>query len=578
MQNKNYENTTTLVSSKRLNLGRILKYHALPIVVATLLLITIIQVLYPADRVLPLKSINGDLLSGLKKDELINYLYNRYYDAPLTIEVQNKKIRSTIGMAGIQPNYEKTAANVLKYPFKERIVPFSFLFNRSDSVVAVIDKERAKGITADVQKICDVNAQNAAVKVSKDVIELVQAKNGQQCTADTIERALMSAQIHPNHTTVLVEATTIAPTRTDEQVKPKIVEATAIINKGLKLVLPQEQREVSKQDLAAFLTFDEDPDSHQIVVSINVAEVEKYLLPLEKEVYEAPGATVKTLRDGVETAVTYGGYGKGINVPLTTVKIKDALLSGGTNAVEVVLADLSPRTVFERSYSNTQTGLDVLLQDITREKGNYSIAVMELYGQLRVGSSNTGKSYVTASTYKMFVAYSVLKSIEAGKLRWDDNVSSGRNTNQCLNDMIVLSDNLCAIEFGNKLGWATIERQMHDLGLNNTFFRLNGRPDNITTSSDEALFLKKLELSESLQGESRDKLIGLMKRQVYRSGIPKGIGLTVADKIGFLDGYLHDAGIVYGTKGTYVLVVLTNGGSWAGIADTAKRVNTLLAQ
>jgi hypothetical protein len=44
----------------------------------------------------------------------------------------------------------------------------------------------------------------------------------------------------------------------------------------------------------------------------------------------------------------------------------------------------------------------------------------------------------------------------------------------------------------------------------------------------------------------------------------------VADKVGFMDGLLHDAAIVYGPNGTYVLAVMTDGSSWATIADLDK--------
>lgn len=64
-----------------------------------------------------------------------------------------------------------------------------------------------------------------------------------------------------------------------------------------------------------------------------------------------------------------------------------------------------------------------------------------------------------------------------------------------------------------------------------------------------------------------------MKRQIYRSGIPAGShGAAVADKVGFLDGYLHDAGIVYSPKATYALVIMSSGSSWSNISDLADAV------
>jgi beta-lactamase class A len=69
-----------------------------------------------------------------------------------------------------------------------------------------------------------------------------------------------------------------------------------------------------------------------------------------------------------------------------------------------------------------------------------------------------------------------------------------------------------------------------------------------------------------------------MKGNVYRKGIPAGVNGTVADKVGFLDALLHDAAIVYGPHGTYVLAIMTDGSSWATIADLAGQIDALHAQ
>ena len=45
-----------------------------------------------------------------------------------------------------------------------------------------------------------------------------------------------------------------------------------------------------------------------------------------------------------------------------------------------------------------------------------------------------------------------------------------------------------------------------------------------------------------------------------------------------MNGLLHDAAIVYSPKGTYVIAVMTDGSSWATIADLARQIDTLRAQ
>ena len=46
----------------------------------------------------------------------------------------------------------------------------------------------------------------------------------------------------------------------------------------------------------------------------------------------------------------------------------------------------------------------------------------------------------------------------------------------------------------------------------------------------------------------------------------------MADKVGYYGVVWHDVGIVYGTKSTYVLSVLTKGSKAAQVADLAQQI------
>jgi beta-lactamase class A len=51
--------------------------------------------------------------------------------------------------------------------------------------------------------------------------------------------------------------------------------------------------------------------------------------------------------------------------------------------------------------------------------------------------------------------------------------------------------------------------------------------------------------------------------------------VQVANKVGFLDGLLHDAAIVYTSSGTYILVVLSDGSSWQNIAELTRQIEKI---
>ena len=231
--------------------------------------------------------------------------------------------------------------------------------------------------------------------------------------------------------------------------------------------------------------------------------------------------------------------------------------------------------ISQPAASDRNAALTSLLGNIVANKGDYAIAVNSIGSGLR-GSKNGDKQYTSTSTYKLFVAYAVFKEVEAGRLSWSDTVD-GQSATGCFDDMIRISKNSCVKAFGDRIGWSKIDTMMENLGLTSTQVVYG---DQLTTANDLALFMSKLESGTLLSSVDKIRLISLMKVQVYRSGIPAGVGAgtEVADKVGFLDGLLHDAAIVYGPKGTYVVIILSNGSSWAALADAASQVHNFMSQ
>jgi beta-lactamase class A len=139
--------------------------------------------------------------------------------------------------------------------------------------------------------------------------------------------------------------------------------------------------------------------------------------------------------------------------------------------------------------------------------------------------------------------------------------------------MIVKSDNACAEALIKKIGANSLNADIKSIGLADTAFSAD---NNMTTPNDLANYLTQLEKGKlPLKTESRDRLLSAMKRNVYRQGVPAGATGQTADKVGFLWGLLHDAAIVYSPKGTYVLAVMSDGSTWANIADLTRKIEAL---
>ncbi len=219
--------------------------------------------------------------------------------------------------------------------------------------------------------------------------------------------------------------------------------------------------------------------------------------------------------------------------------------------------------------SRLTTSLDSIFSGAT-----YAVDVIDMSTGGTVVGIDTDTIYTSASTYKLYVAYSMISAVESGEKTWESELD-GQTLQSCFATMIVNSDNDCPVAWLKQQGFSAVNTEVHDAGFADTTIEdYNMRTD----AADLADYLTRLYQGSFMDADSRAMLIKYMKTQVYRSGIPTGIGSngTVADKVGFLDDLLHDASIIYTTKGDYVMVILTNGSSWASIAEAASTIYAAL--
>ena len=142
--------------------------------------------------------------------------------------------------------------------------------------------------------------------------------------------------------------------------------------------------------------------------------------------------------------------------------------------------------------------------------------------------------------------------------------------------MISQSDNPCAENYLKVIGYDVVTKDANDIGFKDTTFAKSGGP--YTTANDLARFMVMLDAGQNFSSANRDRFLSALKANVYRKGIPAGTNGTVANKVGFLNGLLHDAAIVYGSNGKYVLAIMTDGSSWNNIAELTKRIEQFRSQ
>lgn len=548
--------------------------HVLISMVIALLFLIVIgsQFFYPADRALLFSKINGSGVGIKSTQEVTTYLNKQYRNVPITIATPGKTIQSSSIEVGISPDNEEIIDNLTNYPWWQRLIPFSLpvkgMMIDTPAVVRIDATRFNDFIDTQLLKACTRPAVDAALTVEGDTIVLQKAKDGITCDKKKFLSLVLSQPLETKGVKFTAPTRPIRVERTDAEVQKTLEAARAVLEKGVSFSVAGLVQIPDKPTLASWLTFIEDPKSGQLSLDLREDKISAYLGVIQKSIYIAPGKTVIDTLDGIETARVEGSAGRGIDIPATIKTTEEALIGSSTaRTVTATLAVLPAIIEFNPTYTPTPAGLQALINDLVKEKGDFAISVRRL-GDEGVHANGT-KQYHPASTYKMYVGWAVIKRIETGQMRWQDMAVNGQTIAQCFDVMIINSDNACAEWLGEKIGWTSLHNQLKGIGLSCT----NLSTAWLSCANDEALFLQKLEAGQLLSGGSRDRLLDVMKSQAFRQGIPKGVNVPVADKVGFINGYLHDAAIVYAPGGTYILTIMSKGSSWSAIADAARQVH-----
>ncbi|MBO0595216.1 serine hydrolase [Nesterenkonia sp. E16_10] len=217
---------------------------------------------------------------------------------------------------------------------------------------------------------------------------------------------------------------------------------------------------------------------------------------------------------------------------------------------------------------------DYLEQLAAHYPGDISISVAELGGEGRTGSTAGGESRVSASTYKVFVAYGILDRVESGEMDWDDPIDGGRDRATCFADMISVSDNPCADVFREELGWEALRDIAAETGGPATdFIPAYAR----TSVNDLTAFMTRLESGAlGISEASRSRLLGALESNIFREGIAAGSTGAVLNKVGFIDGYFNDTAIVRHPQGRYVMSIMSEGSDWNAIASITRDIEAAL--
>jgi hypothetical protein len=175
--------------------------------------------------------------------------------------------------------------------------------------------------------------------------------------------------------------------------------------------------------------------------------------------------------------------------------------------------------------------------------------------------------------FKLYMVYALSQSVPQDQ--WDQPLpGDGRTINQCVEAMMIRSDNPCGIAMGNWLGWSKAHALAHKAGYTNTVLNLSP----VKTSAGDALkFMVDLYNGTNFTSDLRQRIINDMHKSVYRYGIVAGCpDCYVANKTGEANGYNHDAAIVTVDGKTFALSIFSKNGSTRQIADLTRQIQQFI--
>ena len=249
----------------------------------------------------------------------------------------------------------------------------------------------------------------------------------------------------------------------------------------------------------------------------------------------------------------------------------------------------------EKDYDAFENKLKNLLKS---HKGTFAIALKNMCDGKSI-LINENEVFHAASTMKTPVMIEFFKKINEGKISSDDsllinnefssivdgskfelssfddsdediyeNLGKYISTDKLVYDMITRSSNFGTNLLIDYLNAEDVNNTMKNIGAKNMKV-LRGVGDlkafdlglsNTTTAADLLIIYEKLAMGEIVNNESSNKMIRILKDQVYNDIIPKYLPekVEVAHKTGWISGVRHDSGIVYvGNNEKYILVLLS---------------------
>ncbi len=517
----------------------------LPIAIG-FVLILLIQLLWPSSRVRPLTYWGDTSVSARSVTEVGQICRDKTEQSQVTIKAEMGDSKTIFKPTDISTQFDcdKFANNAASYPLRKKIIPLSIFVRQTteNPRLMVVKQDEFLKKSDEIAKRLTVVPRNATLVISDGVIVEKDSMHGMRYDGSKLAPQLLALEWpQPSATTVRGEKTEAPISKnsladTKKQLQAKLGDGFMLTNKKKR--------------------FRVEPKQVGLWMSVQTEGRQKPELLYYGE------AITKYLKDNQEPLKKQLSL-KSIDSDRSSKAIVDALQKDSPESQLFELPVASPKSPIDA----TPVSIANYIKQLETKGESISVYVKKIGGGIQYGT-NSDKVYTSASTYKLFVAYSVMKRVDAGQLAWSSPIN-GTSVEICFEKMIVKSDNACPEAFLKQFGYGAVQAEARAIGASQTSIV----PGNMRTSPQSlGVLLEKLGNGSLVSADSTNRALGLMRRQIFRKGIPSGTSYLVADKVGFLDALLHDAAVVEAPQGKYVVVVMTDHSTWGRIAELTRMI------
>ncbi len=549
-------------------------------IACSMLVVILAQVFWPKKYSLPFSKVGSEEIGILDRDKIQETVERQFSGSEIIIESGADSKSNLKGEVMLSSGIldEAWLSSELEYPLVWRFVPFSFYLFKTDIQVVKfnIDEAKLDNLSKEEAKDLSREPKNAVFEVDGEKINIKPSEDGVKVESGAVKSAIKDYDFRLSSNHISVKGDKIIPEIITSNYESLRAQAENAISKDIYFMLPVGSRlnklVTSDKERASLLDVTKNEDG-EFGLTLKDDELSKLFGALEEKVRKEPGVTVIKTINGEEVGRTTGIEGWGLNFDDYKGQIFSKMFDNGSGVeIELKLRSIPPVVRYEREFTNSNKGLQSYLDEVTRDK-KISVSVQQLSGEFWSAESNSNKRMTSASTYKLFMAQFIMNKIDNGQLGWGSS-ALGTNVEGCMYNMIVRSANDCSEYWLSVYGGNTINSYLQSVGYEPVFS--NSGQVASTTANSLRKILTNLYFGDNFSAGNANKLRELMSSQIYRQGIPSGTSNRVADKVGFLNGVLNDAGIVYHPKGDYALVVMTEGESWAKIAEITREIERII--